>query len=113
MSSTLAKVRDAEQLLFDLACQLRGVPVAPGTARIHVRALELKREIQAWQTAPPDEAATDAVLAELRKLTDGAERLHRRVRHRRPLSCTVGSRRPGFPLGRRADENSAPHASGE
>lgn len=114
MSSTLAKIRAAEQVLFDLACELRFVPVAPGTAHVHVGALELKRKVHAWQTAPPDEAAIDAILAELRKLAAEAQELRHHVRPGRQLACSVGSRRAGFPLARRAaDESRGPQVSCE
>ena len=99
MSSTLAKVRAAEQLLFDLACDLRLVAVAPGTAHLHVRALEMKRKVHAWQSVLPEEAAVDSVLMELEELAREVQGHRSQVRPSRQLACSVGSRRPSSAIG--------------
>jgi len=75
MSETLANARAAEQLLFELARDLRYVPIEPRTMRAHLRALELKREVRTWAESSPDEATVKGVLAEIRRLSAEAHRL--------------------------------------
>lgn len=79
MPDTPTKIRAAEQLLYELARDLRFVPIEPRTMRVHLRALELKREVRAWGSAPPDEGAMTAVIDEARQLSDEARRLRAEV----------------------------------
>ncbi|HEY8077325.1 MAG TPA: hypothetical protein VIF62_24535 [Labilithrix sp.] len=55
----------AEELLYRLALQLRSMPFDRG---MHLRALQLKREVRAWETTPPDASRVDAVLDEIRSM---------------------------------------------
>ncbi len=55
----------AEQLLYQLASQLRSMPFDRG---VHLRALQLKREVRAWETAAPTAERVDAVLDEIRSM---------------------------------------------
>lgn len=79
MPDTPTKIRAVEQLLYELARDLRFVPIEPRTMRAHLRALELKREVRAWASAPPDEGAMTAVIDEARRLSDEARRLRAEV----------------------------------
>jgi hypothetical protein len=78
MSGANARARVAERRLFELARELRSVPVDGRATRTHLRALELKREVKSWESAVPDEARVDAVLEEVRRLSAEA-RLFRRL----------------------------------
>jgi hypothetical protein len=78
----------AEELLFTLAAELRFVPIEERTMRLHLRALELKREVRAWQAAAherePTKEEIGAVMDEIRRLagevgTYGKKRVHGRA----------------------------------
>jgi hypothetical protein len=103
MSEVRAKARAAEGLLFDLAAELRFVPIQGEATRTHLRALELKRELRSWEEKPPDDGARiDAVLEELRRLSVEARRYRQELRtvkqlarptSVRPLAVAKGLRR--------------------
>lgn len=90
MSASEGKVRWIERLLFELAAELRFVPVEGSARTLHVRALELKREVRAWHEAPPESAKVDTVLSEIEELT---ERARRERRPRRPERAAWGAAR--------------------
>ena len=75
MVSIEARIDCAERLLFELAAELRFVPVEERTRRLHLRALELKREVRSWRTQPPELAACDALCDEVQSLADEARRV--------------------------------------
>jgi len=62
-------VEHAERQLFALASRLRRVPASGPTRSLHLRALELKRELARWRAQPPDMEARDRVLAALEELS--------------------------------------------
>lgn len=75
-SSLEEAIAHAEKLLFALAIELRRVPIQPGpleeprrTRGLHLRALELKRDVALWRASPPSEAERESVFAELVELT--------------------------------------------
>ncbi len=57
--------RHAEALLYDLATVLRCVPLGSHTRALHVRALELKRDVCRWPADRPAPSARRAALEEL------------------------------------------------
>lgn len=65
-------IEHAERSLFALATELRRVPLAPDTRRLHLRALELKRAIKRWRDEAPDDAAIGAALEEIEELARAA-----------------------------------------
>jgi hypothetical protein len=71
------RIRIAEQLLFDLAAELRFVPVEERSRSLHLRALELKRTVREWteraRMASLDEI--EAVIGEIHELTSQARKL--------------------------------------
>lgn len=98
-TSTKIRVTEAEQLLFELARELRFVPIEPRTMKAHLRALELKREVRGWSERAPREEAMKAVLEEIRRLSEEAGRLRVEVptgsslaRIASPTSSSVGRR---------------------
>jgi hypothetical protein len=80
MSGANARARIAEQRLFELASELRFVPIDGRATRTHLRALELKREVRSWESRAPDEARMNAVLDELRALSLEARQLRSELR---------------------------------
>lgn len=88
MTDTSTKIRaaEAEQLLFELARELRFVPIEPRTTKAHLRALELKREVRAWCERPPDDDTIAAVLDEIRRLSEEAMRLRAEVPNGKSLA---------------------------
>lgn len=79
-SSLEEAIAHAEKLLFALAIELRRVPIQPaaleeprGTRWLHVRALELKRDVALWRPSPPSKAERERVFAELEELTREAQ----------------------------------------
>ncbi|HVH40821.1 MAG TPA: hypothetical protein VM925_00715 [Labilithrix sp.] len=72
----------AERSLFDLASQLRRIPLESKTKPLHLRALELKREVASWRGRVPDLRTRAAVLDEIEQLAREAQR-HRRFADRR------------------------------
>lgn len=75
--SVEAWIEHAERALFVLANELRRVPLEPDTRRMHVRALELKREVARWRDRRPDIRERSAILEEIEALAREAE-AHRR-----------------------------------
>lgn len=67
MMSLERDVHSAEALLHALATELRNVPVDERTQALHVRALQLKREVTQWGEAIAAEVR-DQVLEELHAL---------------------------------------------
>jgi hypothetical protein len=56
------EIQRAEAILHDLAAELRLVPLEEHTSHLHIRALELKREVARWaQTCPPRESRVAAI----------------------------------------------------
>ena len=60
--------RTAVELLYELAAELRVLPIRPATLRLHLRALELKRRVRDWDHDPPDRAAVDDVIEDVDRL---------------------------------------------
>ncbi len=69
-----AWIEHAERRLRALAIELRRVPLAERTWRMHVRALELKRAVARWRAERPAVAERTALVAEI-------DDLARDVRH--------------------------------
>ena len=67
--------RNAQALLHTLALELRHVPVDGQTQAIHVRALQLKRDVTHWQESLAAEAR-ERVLEELSDLCAEAVQWH-------------------------------------
>jgi hypothetical protein len=83
--------RRAEALLYELAAELRRLPVNEHTGDLHVRALAAKRTISSWK----DEALHDAHARQ--RTIDSIVALQDDVRRwRRPFSPSP-MRRPGAP----------------
>jgi hypothetical protein len=59
----------AENQLFALAMELRRVPVQSRTRELHLRALELKRDVARWRASRPGESERERVFAEIEALT--------------------------------------------
>lgn len=76
-------IEHADRRLFVLASELRRVPLDASTRRLHLRALELKRETAAWRTRPPDPQVVSAVLEEIEQLAQRARQ------HARPQEGTL------------------------
>jgi hypothetical protein len=70
----------AEAMLYTLALQLRRLPVNDRTHRLHVRALELKRDLARWCAEPGLAHAWGAAIAEIRALQVAATALANRAR---------------------------------
>ncbi|HZU83102.1 MAG TPA: hypothetical protein VE987_09310 [Polyangiaceae bacterium] len=88
----------AEALLFDLAADLRLVPVEETTRALHIRALQLKANVVLWSADSPDEGARRAVCAEIAALHEQARDCRRRMRSGRQLAVAAsadGARRQG------------------
>jgi hypothetical protein len=68
MSQLEQDVLHAELLLHELALELCQVPVDSHTRELHLRALQLKRDVAAWKSAPAPDAIRRAVVAELGEL---------------------------------------------
>lgn len=64
----------AERCLHGLAHDLRRVPFLPSTRRMHVRALELKRDAARWRATVPDVDARVRTLDEIEQLASEARR---------------------------------------
>jgi hypothetical protein len=64
----------AERLLFDLAGELRRVPVH-ACMHVHLRALQIKRVLMRWNEENPDDVTRHALLAELCTLQREVEAL--------------------------------------
>ena len=60
-----ADVHRAEMLLFELATELRRLPVEERTRALHVRALELKHSLGRWPEDQPDDPARRAFCDEV------------------------------------------------
>jgi hypothetical protein len=69
-------VHNLERELYELALELRRVPVVEKSRRVHVRALELKREIM---RAGADEEALRSARDEIGRLRAEAIRLRRQL----------------------------------
>ncbi len=69
-----------QRALFELAADLRSVPVNERTKRLHLRALELKRMLSTWEEHPPDDHEADAVLEEVQELAVEARRYRDEMR---------------------------------
>jgi len=80
MSELEATKRIVEQRLYDLASELRFVPVRENTRPLHLRALALKRALREWSAVPPPPDALAAMHAELRALLDAARSARRDIR---------------------------------
>lgn len=74
-------IEHAEQLLHVLAYELLRVPYSE--ARLHVRALELKREIDSWRHSTPPSTRVSMVLDEIEELTRTAVRARKQEGERR------------------------------
>lgn len=68
----------AERSLYSLANDLRRVTLEKRTKRLHLRALELKREVATWRDRPPDPASCSATLEEIEELAREAQ-FHRKL----------------------------------
>ncbi|MBX3225852.1 MAG: hypothetical protein KIT84_30255 [Labilithrix sp.] len=65
----------AEECLYVLAHDLRRIPLQPDTKRLHLHALELKREVAGWRReGPPDMPSRLQLLAEVESLARAARR---------------------------------------
>jgi hypothetical protein len=58
-------VDQAGALLYDLAVVLRCVPLSPETRDLHVRALELKRDVGRWASEQPPAPLREAAIREI------------------------------------------------
>lgn len=120
-------IAHAERLLYALAIELRRIPAEagsthaeprrapPGSAQqswsrsssapartraLHVRALELKRDVARWRHSPPTEAERERVFGELEELTREAHecravrRASREILPRRFVSSVAAVARP-------------------
>jgi hypothetical protein len=74
LEETIAR---AEELLFALAIELRAVPVHERTRAVHLRALELKRDVASWRASPPIEDDRTRVFREIETLTREAQAARR------------------------------------
>lgn len=84
----------AERSLFALASELRRVPLDASTKGLHLRALELKREIARWRGRPPDPREPNAVLEEIERLAEETRRRPTRMARSRslvPATCSPTS----------------------
>lgn len=86
-SRAAATIRTAERLVADLASELRFVPIDGRGLQVHLRALELKREIRSWCEHTPREKMA-ALIRETRGLLEDARGLRGSVR-----SASARSRR--------------------
>lgn len=87
----------AERALHVLARDLRAVPVDGTTRRLHLRALELKREVARWRDAEPDVPSRCAALDEIEELSRevlAARRRERRASFRPPSSAMTFETKP-------------------
>lgn len=66
-SPLVSDVHRAERILFDLAGQLRHVPVHQ-TLPLHLRALQIKQLVMRWSEALSDDASRHAVQAVIDEL---------------------------------------------
>jgi hypothetical protein len=73
-----ADVRRAERVLFDLAGELRRVPLH-ASLRLQLRALQIKRLVTGWTERASDDASRRAVLDELLALGSEVEALRLRA----------------------------------
>lgn len=73
MRAVLTDKQRAERLLFELASELRFVPVDEGNRGLHVRALELKAALSRWIGAPPPPEERRAVCDEIASLRARAQ----------------------------------------
>jgi hypothetical protein len=71
----------AEALLRDIAASLRKRPMKGGTSELHVRALQLKRQVSSWTGEVPD--------ATVRQVVEQVVALHRQAQDALP-SCHQG-----------------------
>lgn len=55
----------AEAILFELAVVLRRVPLSQSVSHLHIRALELKRNVSRWSEVPTSRTSRQATIAEL------------------------------------------------
>ena len=58
----------AEAILFGLAALLRSVPLSRSASRLHIRALELKRDVSRWSEVPASSALRQATIDDLLSL---------------------------------------------
>jgi hypothetical protein len=80
-----ADVAHAEALLSDLASELRRAPLA-SSLRLHVRALDMKRAVAAWNTDLPTVEERRATMEEIIGLQRDVERLRRHADWRARLA---------------------------
>ncbi len=74
-------VRQAETLLYDLAVMLRQVPLREHTRELHLRALQLKRDVGQWVVHPPARSVRQAAIEQLMELHGQAVAWLRRASH--------------------------------
>jgi hypothetical protein len=74
-------IRETERLLYEVASELRHVPIVPESRSIHLRALALKRAVRDLEQAPSQERI-DELEAECYALFREARALRRDVRAR-------------------------------
>lgn len=67
-------LRRAEELLFDIAADLRRVPVHAGTRDFHLRALAAKRNVSLWANSPPPDDERRRTLEELVAIQEDVRR---------------------------------------
>jgi hypothetical protein len=67
-----ADASHAESLLYELAVTLRRVPVEESTRRMHVRALDLKRQVVRWRADQPPRDERLSALDEIDQLAQEA-----------------------------------------
>lgn len=85
-------IDQAERSLFALASELRRVPLGESTRQLHVRALELKREMVRWREHPPDQDVLTRALEEIERLAREARRHQTPVDRSRSAALAVVSR---------------------
>jgi hypothetical protein len=66
-------VDHAERSLYVLATELRRIPLDTATKRLHLRALELKRNVARWREHPPSRETAVSTLEEVEALAREAQ----------------------------------------
>lgn len=84
----------AERCLHGLAHDLRRVPFLPSTRALHVRALELKRDVARWRRTVPDVDTRVRTLDEIEQLAAEAPRWRLRRDRARDRGSEAAVARP-------------------
>jgi hypothetical protein len=98
--SETAPTQAMEAELYQLALELRGVPVDTQTHTLHLRALDLKREVSSWHGKAPEKPRAAAVRDEIAYLRSEAARWRADLRSGRERTCMVQTRAGCLGLGR-------------